>query len=67
MGDPRWRSRPIDDASTHPRMVIARALARYARHDDIPPMIWAEAGAVEKELRAAGQLVDRRRKAKSDA
>lgn len=63
----RWRVRQIDAESTDPRMVIVRVLARrdqhYRRTDDIGPATWATAGPVVKELRAAGLLVDRRRKA----
>ena len=54
------KSRPIDDGSTDPRMVIARHLAREDGWAEIRPPHWATAGRLVKDLKAAGQLVDRR-------
>jgi hypothetical protein len=56
-------SRDIDDATTDPRMVIARYLARADGWAEIRPGHWAKAGAIVKALKAAGQLIDRRRRA----
>lgn len=55
-------SRPFDDASTDPRMIVARLLARRDGWAEIRPTHWATAGAVVKALKEAGRLVDRRRK-----
>lgn len=57
------RSRAIDGTTTEPRMVIARYLAHADGWAEIRPGHWAEAGAIVKALKAAGQLVDRRRRA----
>lgn len=54
-------SRPFDDTSTDPRMIAAQVLARRDGWAEIRPGHWAEAGAIVKALKAAGQLVDRRR------
>lgn len=55
-------SRPIDDTTTDPRMVVARYIARQEGWAEIRPTHWSEAGRIVKELKAAGQLVDRRKK-----
>lgn len=57
-------SRPFDPASTDPRMIVAIALGKRDGWTEIRPAHWADAGAVVKELKAKGQLVDRRARGK---
>jgi hypothetical protein len=55
-----WGNFRNDDGSGRPfggssaRAVIAETLARRAGWAEIPPAIWADAGAIVIDLRAAG-------------
>ena len=57
-----WRSREFGTGNSA-RHIIAETMARRDRHEDVPPAIWAEAGAIVAALRADG--FNLRRKAES--
>lgn len=56
---PRWRWRPFPEGVPDARSCIAVALSRRADHSEIPPGIWADAGAIVKALRADGFTIRR--------
>lgn len=58
-------SRPFQPDSTDPRVITATVIARRSGWAEIRPGHWAEAGAIVKALKDAGQLVDRRRTAQT--
>jgi hypothetical protein len=53
-------SRTFVPDSMDPRVIVAMVLAKRGGWAEIRPGTWTEAGAIVRELKAKGQLVDRR-------